>query len=352
MNQVKTIGVLLGLSAGISLVAFGLSSVPLHAAKTKATPRKASAELKWARDRIQLFKLLDSFEQRHGTAFEMEETKAAWRQRLEREAQLLPRSEAYVDGDVCMVGGYKGTFLSGRCKLKGSVKGTVHNQALLLTLGCGSTEQFACNPDLFGLTENKHLGMEGTTARTAPICISKREPRMTLTCMRESLKAAGAEIPADAQKDITKFSPDQVSEDSLKKWFWWMNSTEGKTSSLDAFEAVRDLCRGVLLGEFKAGIGVNVPRAIQPGETADAGPRPDLKAAFEALKKDPIRKADYQDCSKVQTLIGGAQPKIVTEAPRGVSTQVEPKADTPASGETPQPAQTEASGSEKSEAGH
>jgi len=132
--------------------------------------------------------------------------------------------------------------------------------------------------------------------------------------MRESLKEGGAEIPAEAQTDITKFDPRAIDDNSLKKWFWWMNNSgSARVNTLSAKEKVYELCKGLLFGDFRAGIGIAVP-----GTT-------DLRSAMEDLKKDPVRYADYQDCMKVQSIIKRAQPQPVESGTPAVSTRVEPK---------------------------
>jgi|GEM_PF-3380621 len=85
--------------------------------------QKSSSDLKSAREQVELFMVLAGFEKRHGTAYKFEGEEAAWFKRFQRDFNLIPRTEAYVEGDVCMVAGYRGTYLSGYCRLKGAPEG-------------------------------------------------------------------------------------------------------------------------------------------------------------------------------------------------------------------------------------
>jgi hypothetical protein len=271
--------------------------------------------LRKARKQIQALQVLDRFESRYGNAFVIEEAKSAWLRRMERELSFMPDSQAYADGDVCMVAGWPGNFRSGHCRLPSDVRAQAGDQPLLRALNCGSTEKIACNPDIFGLTVSAvatQLDLS-TAKRTSPVCVSRKESRMTMACLRESLTVAGAQIPSEAKADLSKFDPSKLSDDDIKKWFWFINSTDGKTSSFSALDAAEKLCKGLFHGNFMAGGGVSVPRSAEE--------------ALALLSKDPKRKADLKDCRKVLEAVRKAQPSQPTPPVSDSVTKPEPAAE-------------------------
>lgn len=300
-----------------------LTSVPASQAgtgKSEATSKKDEQAIRNARKQIEALQTLDRLEQRHGNQFMIEEVKTGLWMRFQRELSLAPSCQAYTDGDICMVAGWTGLFRGGYCRLAGSPEAKVNNLPLIQTLNCGSTDKIACNPDIFGKVKSPILAGEVTDSdRIAPVCVSKKESRMTLTCLRESLSAAGVEIPAPARSDIKKFNPDALSPEDLKKWAAFMDFEQGGTSAAGALDAVRELCMNLLRGKKSVGIGVDVQRTAE-----------EVAALY---RTDPARNADFKDCSRILKVARLSQPQPAT--PKTTDAAVKPDSTAPSSSEAP-----------------
>lgn len=362
MNQVKTIGVLLGLSAGLMFLpegAFAKKSVQPH--PKAMAQKKDRVRIKQAREMISLLSLLDGFESRHGYKLEFEEKKSAWLRALERDISPICDAHAYAEHDVCMVAGWQGIFRGGYCKIPNDTQARVLNTGLLNVLNCGEANQIACNPEIFGRVQPpviadtsatdaklEELGYSVPTtppaARSAPVCVSKRESRMTLACLRASMIAGGVRVSEAAKKDLSQFKPEEASNDDLWGWMSFLESAGSSqnlsTNRLNLLKSIRALC-GHLEGASEWIF-----------ETADKDDLPVARAsevATELAKSDPARRADIRDCKRVQSAILKSNQAEVPSPPKTVTDGTDPKSgqSTPATGSDGTPAkQPESSGSQ------
>lgn len=359
MNQVKTIGVLIGLTAGWALLAEdALAKKTLNAISKPAVQKKDQARIRQARGMISLLTLLDGFENRHGYQLDLEEKKSAWLRTLERDLDPICDAEAYGESDVCMVAGWQGIFRKGYCRIPYDTQARVLNTGLVTALNCGSTDQIACNPEIFGRVQPQiltditaadakleelgyHLPATPPAERTAPVCVSKREKRMTMACLRASMIAGGVKVPEAAKKNLDLFKPEDASNDDLWGWMVFLESSgTGQNLSmnrLNLLRSIRALC-GHLEGAsewlFK---------------TADDDDLPVARAsevAAELAKTDPYRAADIQDCKRVRSALLKSNQAEVPSPPKTVTDGSDPKSgqSTPATASSGAPA-TEPEGS-------
>jgi hypothetical protein len=267
-------------------------------------PPKAEQAARQARLQIQALKVLDGFDQRYGSEFEIVRKKAAWLKRLERELSFVPACEAYVEGDVCMIAGWQGLYQNGRCRIN-EERGIEANDVISVAFSCSNSNSIACNPDIFGLVVSPVLEPLGDAHRDAPLCVPRTERRMTMACLRESLVASGVAIQEPARSNLSQFNPESLSDDDLSRWFWHLNSEVGAEaaftpSSQTAIRAAQALCGHLRSGTRRTGTG-------------------DFAARTEAemrvtMRSDASRGRDLRDCEVVERLAQRIQPEGSTPA--------------------------------------
>jgi len=279
---------------------------------TTKRPPKAEQAARQARLQIQALKVLDGFDQRYGSEFEIETKKAAWLKRLERELSFVPACEAYVEGDVCMVAGWQGLYRNGRCRINED-RGVVANSGILPALNCGNADSVACNPDIFGLVPSV-LSRAGASpilpgsagsvpVRDAPVCVPRTERRMTMACLRASLIAAEVNIPAEQRTDLARFNPESLSDTELARWTWHLNRDGDVNSSFSpsartAVTAAEALCGHLFVGTRRTGDGAFAARTE--------------REMRETLRSDASRVRDLRDCAVVERLAQRLRPEEST----------------------------------------